>query len=157
MPGSLSVLDAATPRRESTGRRLARLAAIVWLLVVQPVSLALTLDRALPRVALFGTTAWLLIAARVTLTGAGIAVARRLRAHEPDAWRAVALWACVAIGTTLLGRAWPELPTGLAPSEARVATLAAVVRDAVLALAAARLARGDGSRAADDAQPRDSS
>ncbi len=130
---------------------------VAWLLVVQPVSLALTLDRALPRVALFGATAWLVVAARVSLAGAGIAVARRLRAHEPDAWRAAMLWACAAIGTTLLEWAWPELPTGLAPSEARVATLAAVMRDAVLALAAASLARGDDRLAADDAGARDSS
>ena len=59
------------------------------------------------------------------------------------AWRAVALWACGAIGATLLGRLWPELPTSLAPSEARLAAIAAVVRDAVLALAAAWLARAD--------------
>jgi hypothetical protein len=134
-----------------------RLAVVVWLLVVQPMSLALTLDRALPRVAWFGATAWLLIAARVGLAGAGIAIARRLRTHEPGAWRAVAWWACAAIATTLLGAAWPELPTGLAPSEARVVTLATAVRDAVLALAAAWLARGDAARGADDARLRDSS
>ncbi len=125
--------------------------------MVQPVSLALTLDRTLPRVAWIGLTAWLLIAARVALTAAGIAVARRLRAHEPGAWRAVALWACAAIVATLVEHAWPELPTGLAPSEARVVALAAAVRDAVLALAAAWLARGDDGHAADGAQPRDSS
>ena len=157
MPGSLSARDAASPRLESTGRRLTRLVIVVWLLVVQPVSLALTLDRALPRVAVFGATAWLLIAARVGLAGAGIAVARRLRAHEPGAWRAVAWWACAAIATTLLEGAWPELPTGLAPSEARLATRASAVRDAVLALAAAWLARGDDARGADDARLRESS
>jgi hypothetical protein len=154
---SLSVRDSDGPRPEPRWRRLARHAAVAWLLVVQPVSLALTLDRALPRVTAFGVTAWTLVAAHVLLVGAAIAVARRLRAHEPDAWRALALWACAAIGTTLLGRAWPELPTYFAPSEVRVLALAAAARDAALALAAAWLARTDTAVAEDDARPGDSS
>ena len=156
MAGSLSVRDAGPERREPRIRWLLRHAAVVWLLVVQPVSLALTLDRALPRVAWFGVTAWLLVTARVALTGTGIAIARRLRAHEPGAWRAVALWARASIGATLLERLWPELPTSLAPSEARLAAVAAVVRDAVLALAALWLARADTAVGGDDAGPRDS-
>jgi hypothetical protein len=156
MAGSLSVRDAAPDRREPRIRRLLRHAAVVWLLVVQPVSLALTLDRALPRMAWFGATAWLLVAARIALTGSGIAIARRLRAHEPGAWRAVALWAGAAIGTTVIERAWPELPTSLAPSEARLAAMAAVVRDAALALAALGLARADAAAGSDGAAPRDS-
>jgi hypothetical protein len=154
---SLSVRDTRAPRPEPRGRRLLRHAAVAWLLVIQPVSLALTLDRTLPRLTGFGVTAWTLVAVHVLLVGAGIAVARRLRAHEPDAWRALALWACAAIGSTLLERAWPVLPTQLAPSEGRVLAVAAVARDAVLALAAAWLARADGAVAAGDAQPRDSS
>jgi hypothetical protein len=121
------------------------------------VSLALTLDRALPRLAWLGVTAWLLIAARVALAAAGIALARRLRAHEPGTWRPVARWACAAIGATVLQQTWPVLPTGYAPSEARVVALAAAARDAVLALAAAWLARADVARAADAAPARDSS
>src|SRR5688572_5163574 len=127
MPTSLSARDTAPGRRESRRRWLLRHAAVVWLLVVQPVSLALTLDRALPRMAVFGVAAWLLVAARIALAGSGIAIARRLRAHEPEAWRAVALWAGAAIGATLLERAYPELPTSLAPSEARLAARAAVL------------------------------
>jgi hypothetical protein len=53
------------------------------------------------------------------------------------------VWALAAIGATLIERAWPELPTSLAPSEARLVALAAVGRDAALALAAAWLARAD--------------
>lgn len=129
---------------------------MIWLLVVQPVSLALTLDRALPRMAWFGATAWLLVAARIALTGSAIAIARRLRAHEPGAWRAVALWAGAAIGATLLERARPELPTSLAPSEARLVAMAAIVRDAALALAALWLARADTAVGGDGSGPRDS-
>ncbi len=69
----------------------------------------------------------------------------------------MALWAGAAIGATLLERAWPELPTSLAPSEARLAAVAAVVRDAALALAAAWLARTDPADRDDEAQARDSS
>jgi hypothetical protein len=129
----------------------------VWLLVVEPVSLALTLDRALPRMSAFGLAAWTLVAARIVLVGVGIAVAGRLRTRDDGAWRAVALWACGAIGATLLQRLWPELPTNLAPSEARLVAIAAVVRDAVLALVAARIARADAAVAADGAGTRDSS
>jgi len=105
----------------------------------------------------FGATAWTLVAARIALAGAGIAIARRLRAHEPGAWWGVALWAGAAIGATLLERAWPELPTSLAPSEARLVAIAAVVRDAALALAAAWLARTDPADQGDEARARDSS
>ncbi|MEO5821314.1 MAG: hypothetical protein ABIT71_12495 [Vicinamibacteraceae bacterium] len=125
--------------------------------MVQPASLALTLDRALPRFAWFGVAAWVLVAARVALIGAGIAVARRLRAHEAGAWRGVALWACASIGATALERAFPELPSNLAPSEARVAAIVAVVRDIALALGAAWLARAGEAGDSDDAQGRDSS
>jgi hypothetical protein len=156
MPSSLSARGALPGRRESGRRWLLRHAAVVWLLAVQPVSLALTLDRALPRIAWFGVTAWLLVAARIALTGGGIAIARRLRAHEPGAWRAVALWAGGAIVVTLLERAWPVWPTSLAPSEARLAALVAVVRDAALVLVALWLARADTAVGVNDAPPRDS-
>jgi hypothetical protein len=144
-------------RAESLTRWLVRGAVVAWLLVVQPVSLALTLDRALPRMPSFGVTGWTLVAMRVLLAGIGIAVAGRLRARDEGAWRAVALWACGAIAATLLGRLWPELPTNLAPSEARLAAIAAVVRDGVLALVAVWLARADAAVAAITASTRDSS
>jgi hypothetical protein len=142
---------------ESRTRWLARHGVVAWLLVVEPVSLALTLDRALPRMPSFGLTGWTIVAVRIVLAGIGIAVAGRLRAGDVGAWRAVALWACGAIGATLLARLWPELPSSLAPSEARLAAIAAVVRDAVLALVAAWLARADAAVAADAAVGRDSS
>ncbi len=144
-------------RAESLTRWLVRGAVVAWLLVVQPVSLALTLDRALPRMPSFGVTGWTLVAMRVLLAGIGIAVAGRLRARDEGAWRAVALWACGAIAATLLGRLWPELPTNLAPSEARLAAVAAVVRDGVLALVAVWLARADAAVDAITASTRDSS
>jgi hypothetical protein len=53
----------------------------------------------------------------------------------------VALWAAAAIGVTLLGLAWPELPTGRAPSEARRLALAAAALEAALAAVAWWLAR----------------
>ena len=133
-----------------------RHAVVAWLLVVEPVTLALTLDRALPRMPSFGLTAWTLVAVRIALAGAGIAIAGRLRTRDDGAWRAVALWACGAVGATLLARLWPELPSDFAPSEARLLAAAAVVRDMVLALGAAWLARADES-AADTAGRRDSS
>ena len=129
----------------------------MWLLIVEPVSLALTLDRALPRMTSFGLAAWTLVAVRIALAGIGIAVAGRMRTREDGAWRAVSWWACASIGTTLLARVWPELPTGLAPSEARIVALAAIVRDSVLALVAAWLARGDAAADAGPAATRDSS
>lgn len=144
-------------RPERRWRSLVRLAVVIWLLVVQPVSLALTLHHALPRIALFGVIAWTLVAARVALVVAGIALARRLRAHESDAWRTVALWASAAIASTLFERAFPELPTNLAPSEARVAAIAAIGRDAALALVAVWLARADLAVDPDRARAGDSS
>ena len=120
-------------------------------------SLALTLDRALPRMPSFGVTAWTLVALRIALAGVGIAVAGRLRARDDGAWRAVALWACGAIGATLLARLWPELPSSLAPSEARLVAVVAVARDTVLALVAAWIARADAAVDADAAGIRDSS
>ena len=157
MPCSLPVGDLNERRAESPTRRLARYAVVVWLLVVEPVSLALTLDRALPRMPSFGITAWTIVAARIVLAGIGIVLAGRLRARDDGAWRAVALWACGAIGATLLARLWPELPSSLAPSEARLVAVAAVVRDAVLALVAAWFARADAAADADAAEIRDSS
>jgi hypothetical protein len=157
MQGSLPAGGPDERRAESRTRWLARHGVIAWLLVVEPVSLALTLDRALPRMPSFGLTGWTMVAVRIVLAGIGIALAGRLRARDVGAWRAVAWWACGAIGATLLARLWPELPSGLAPSEARLAAIAAVVRDAVLALVAAWLARADAAVAADAAGARDSS
>lgn len=142
---------------ERLGRWLVRHAVVVWLLIVEPVSLALTLDRALPRMPVFGVTAWTLVAARIALAGTGIAIAGRLRTRHAGAWRAVAWWAAASIGVTLLARVWPELPTGLAPSEARLVAGAAIVRDAVLTLVAAWLARGETAADTDPAAARDSS
>jgi hypothetical protein len=144
-------------RAESWARWLARHAVIAWLLVVEPVSLALTLDRALPRLPAFGLAAWTLVAARIALAGVGIAIAGRLRTRDEGGWRAVAVWACAAIGATLLERVWPELPNSFAPSEARIVAAASVARDAVLALVAVRLARADAAVAAEAAATRDSS
>ena len=128
-----------------------RYGVVGWLLVLEPVSLALTLDRALPRMPSFDVTAWTLVALRIALAGVGIAVAGRLRARDDRAWRAVALWACGAIGATLLARLWPVLPSSLAPSEARLVAIAAVVRDTVLALVAAWIARADAAVETDTA------
>ena len=149
-------MDGNEPRAEGRPRWLVRHAVVAWLLVVEPVSLALTLDRALPRMPSFGLTGWTLVAVRIVLAGTGIAIAGRLRARDDGAWRAVALWACGAVGATLLARLWPELPSDFAPSEQRFVAAAAVVRDAVLALVAAWLARADESPA-DAAGRRDSS
>jgi hypothetical protein len=157
MDFSLPIRDRQDRPAESPARWLLRYGVVLWLLVVEPVSLALTLDRALPRMPLFGLTAWTLVAVRVVLAGVGIAVAGRLRARDDGAWGAVALWACGAIGATLLARLWPELPSDFAPSEARVLAVAAVLRDAVLALVAAWLARGDATVAAGPARRGDSS
>jgi len=149
-------VDGNEPRAEGRPRWLVRHGVVAWLLVVEPVSLALTLDRALPRMPSFGLTGWTLVAVRIVLAGTGIAIAGRLRARDDGAWRAVALWACGAVGATLLARLWPELPSDFAPSEQRFVAAAAVVRDAVLALVAAWLARADESPA-DAAGRRDSS
>jgi len=145
------------PRPESRARRLARHAVVAWLLVVEPAALALTLDRALPRMPSFGITAWTIVAVRIVLAGTGIMLAGRLRARDMAAWGAVSLWACGSIGATLLARLWPELPSSLAPSEARLVAAVAVARDTVLALVAAWIARTDAAAAEDAAGIRDSS
>jgi hypothetical protein len=154
---SLPAHPSSEARPEARARWLVRRAVVAWLVIVEPVSLALTLDRALPRMPSFGLTAWTLVAVRVALAAVGIAVAGRLRTREDGAWRAVSWWACASIATTLLARVWPELPTGLAPSEARLVAIAAIVRDSLLALVAAWLARGDAAADADAAAARDSS
>jgi hypothetical protein len=156
MRPSLPVRDPSQTAREGRTRWLIRHVVVVWLLIVEPVSLAMTLDRALPRMPAFGLTAWTLVLARVALAGIGIAIAGRLRTRDDGAWRAVSWWACASIGATLLARAWPELPTGLAPSEARIVAGAAIARDGGLALVAAWLARGDAAADADLAARRDS-
>lgn len=127
---------------ESRVRRALRLIVAIWLLAVEPVRLAWALDGALPRLATFGARDWLVVAARVALVAAAVAVGRRLRGPSREAWRAVAIWAAASIAVSMLSQAWPALPTGRAPSEARVATVLAVARDALLALAAIGLARG---------------
>jgi hypothetical protein len=147
MGTSLSMDSAAAPI-ETRARRAIRLAVVVWLLAVEPVRLALALDGALPRLSTFGAVDWLVVAARVALVAAAVAVGRRLRAPSREAWRAVAIWAAASIAVSMLSQAWPALPTGRAPSEARIATALAVVRDVLLALAAVTLARrGRGPRA----------
>ncbi len=143
---SLPARDAHERRPEPRLRWLFRHGIVIWLLVVEPAALALTLDRALPRMPAFGLAAWTLVAARIALAALGIAVARRLASRDESAWRGVAVWAAAAIGATLLARVWPELPTGLAPSEARVvAGITIVVRDRTRAgrgVARARRRRG---------------
>ena len=157
MRRSLPVRDLNEARAESRTRWLVRHGVVAWLLVLEPVSLALTLDRALPRMPSFDVAAWTLVALRIALAGAGIAIAGRLRARDDGAWRAVALWACAAIGATLLSRLWPVLPSSLAPSEARVAAVAALVFSVMLALVSAWLARADAAVDGDGAGTRDSS
>jgi hypothetical protein len=154
---SLSVQASRERRRESPLRWLFRHAIVIWLLVVEPAALAFTLDRALPRMPAFGVTAWTIVAVRIALVGLGIAVARRLADRDASAWRGVAAWACAAIGATLLARLWPELPTGLAPSEARVVAWIVVAADATLALVAVWLARADAALQTAGAAARDSS
>ena len=123
---------------------------VAWLLVVEPVSLALALDAALPRLAVLGLAAWFVAVARVGLTAAGIVVARRLRDDAMGAWRVVAAWSLAATATTLGTHAAP-LATAYAPSERRVLTAIAVAGYLTLALAAWRVA------AAADGAPRESS
>ena len=154
---SLSVRGSTEATRDSRARWLIRHAVVGWLLIVEPVSLALTLDRVLPRLPSFGLGAWMLVFTRIALAGIGIAVAGRLRTRLDGAWRSVSWWACASIVTILLARVWPELPTGLAPSEARLVAFAGIVRDGALALVAAWLARGDGAADAAPAAARDSS
>jgi hypothetical protein len=154
---SLPVREPRERRRESPLAWLFRHAVVIWLFVVEPASLALTLDRALPRMSHFGVTAWTIVAVRIALAGIGIAVARRLVDRDAGAWRGVTVWACAAVGATLITRAWPELPTGLAPSEARIVARIAVVLDVMLALVATWLARADAADDADGAAARDSS
>jgi hypothetical protein len=148
--GSLSV----GPANESRWRRWIRLAAVTWLSLGPPIALALVLERALPRLAAAEATLWAIVALRIGLVAAGLAIARRLREPHTSAWPAVAGWAVASIAMTLIERAWPVLPSGLAPSEARFVAGAAVVRDAAVACGAAWLAR---RAPADDARPRDSS
>jgi hypothetical protein len=122
-------------------RRILYRAAVVWLLIVQPVALALALDPALPRLATFDPADWLVVVVRIGVVVAGMAVGLRLRAHSRAAWRAVAFWACASMASTMLSQARPALPAGRAPSEARIVAAIAVARDALVALGAARLAR----------------
>ena len=92
------------------------------------------------------------------LAGIGIAIGGPAAARGTTAPGAP--WRCgraAPIGATLLARLWPELPSSLAPSEARLVAVAAVARDAVLALVAAWLARADAAADADAAAIRDSS
>jgi hypothetical protein len=143
-PAERSLPVGSTPAEtpESSGRWLLRHLVVLWLLLLQPLSLALTLDRALPRMTAFGAAAWTLVAVRLGVVVAGIAVARPLRARAA-AWGGVALCAAGGVAATLLERLWPELPTGLAPSEARAGAWVAVVRDVGLVLVAVRLAYRD--------------
>jgi hypothetical protein len=139
---------------ESRWARRLRLAAVTWLWLGPPIVLALTLERVLPRLATADATVWALLALRIAHVTVGLAIARRLREPDARAWPAVAGWAVASIAVTLIERAWPELPSGLAPSEARLLARAAVVRDAAIACGAVWLAR---RARADDARPRDSS
>jgi hypothetical protein len=120
--------------------------ARLWLL--EPIAFALTLDRALPRLASFGLAGWTVVATRLAVVAAGIAIGRPLQAREGGAWRGVAWWCLASIGATIAGRVWPELPTGWAPSEARVVAALAVAVDLAGAAVAAVLARRE--RAARD-------
>ena len=86
------------------------------------------MDRALPRLPAFVPAAWILVALRVALVAAGIAVGRRLlAARDAPPWRAVAAWAGAAIAGVLAARLWPLPLVDRAPSEAR--------RDAAIAIA----------------------
>lgn len=105
-----------------------RFAIVAWLLAVEPAALALWLDRALPRLASLDAAAWTLVALRIALVAAGIAIGRRLvAARDATVWRAAAAWAGAAVAVVLAGRIWPLPFTDRAPSEAR--------RDAAIAIA----------------------
>jgi hypothetical protein len=145
---SLSVGVQPEPRTT----RWLRLIAVTWLRLGPPIALALVLERALPRLATADTALWALVLLRIGLVAVGLAIAQRLREPEARTWRALAGWAVGSIAVTLIERAWPALPSGLAPSEARVVAAAAVARDAAIACGAVWLARrgraddGDGAR-----------
>ena len=141
---------AAAGRRAGVSARWLRHLTVAWLLVVEPVRLALILDAALPRIATVSLAVWLVAGVRIALVAAGIAIARRLADGALAAWRAVALWAVGAIGVTLAAHAAP-LATMRAPSEARVADAIAIAGYLALAVVARRAA------AAADDTPRDSS
>lgn len=104
-----------------------RLTIVIWLLAVEPAALALWLDRALPRLASLDAATWTLVALRVALVAAGIAIGRRLLARDATAWRGVTVWSGAAIAVVLAGRLRPLPFTDRAPSEAR--------RDAAIAIA----------------------
>jgi hypothetical protein len=141
MRASLSGRGDAGPDRGGAAAAWLRHGVVIWLAVGEPLLLALTLDRVLPRLALLGARGWTVVAARVALAAFGIAVARRLRAGDDGAWRGVSAWALAAIGVTLLALAWRELPSDLAPSEARRVAYAAMALEAALGVVAWRLAR----------------
>lgn len=137
----------APASRPGAWTRALRHSVVAWLLVAEPLSLAFALDAALPRLARLGLAVWLVIAARVGLVAAGIALARRLREGAAGAWRGVAAWALAACAVALAAHAAP-IVTLHAPSDARVFAALAVAGYVVLALAAWRAGAvtGDATR-----------
>ena len=130
---------------------------IVWLLVVEPVSLALTLDHTLARMPTFGVTGWTLVAMRIVLAGLGITLAGRLRTRDGGAWRAVALWSCGAIAVTLPSASGPSCrPVSHRPRRVSPPSRPSYC-DVMLALVSAWLARADAAVDGDGAGTRDSS
>jgi len=148
MPERVSAHDSAGSPREPRLRALLRQAIVAWLLVVEPAALALWLDRALPRLATFDAAAWALVALRVALVAAGIAIGRRLLARDLRAWRGVAAWAVAAIAAVVAAQLWPPPLADRAPSEARRDAAIAVAGYLVVAALAWRRRR-DGATGAD--------
>jgi hypothetical protein len=151
MRARLPADDEAAAAREPLVHAAVRLAIVAWLLAVEPAALALWLDRALPRLASLGAAAWSLVALRVALIAAGIAIGRRLlAARDATIWGGVIAWAAGAMAVVLAGRLWPLPFTDRAPSEAR--------RDAAIAIAGYLVIAGLAwRRRRDAATPADSS
>jgi hypothetical protein len=94
--------------------RLALLLAIL-LVIVEPLGLAYTASSALPRLALYGPPAFLLLACRVLVAGLGIAAGRALWTGDAAGPRLARWWAAAHALALVLTFATPFFPSNRVP------------------------------------------
>jgi hypothetical protein len=110
------------------------LVIVVFLVVGQPLALALTAAAALSRLALYGSPAYLLLLFRAFTAGLGLAAGRSLWARRADGRHLAAWWAVADACATTLTLATPFFPSNRLPGTKGPELAAWLLLDALVLL-----------------------
>ncbi len=109
-------MDDSLPAGRSAIVRAAVGVAAVYLVIVEPLWLALELQGALPRLAAYGAPAWLLALGRGIVAMLGLTAGRALWSGQPGAPALGCAWAIGAMAVLALTAVTPYFPANRPPS-----------------------------------------